>query len=278
MLISIRHTTRYTYAEPVSYTVQSFRLRPPVFKGQRVIEWSVKTSANCASVQFLDGFGNQVELIASNAPHKELIFEAGGLVETEDQNGVIRGLPGGIPPRVYLKETPQCAPNDAIRAIAREAEQADKLASMHELSRLVRERVEYKTGMTDVHTCAADALAEGHGVCQDHAHVFISAARSIGVPARYVTGYLAADGADPAEAHHAWAEAWVDSLGWIGFDVANSICPTESYVRLSTGLDASTAAPITGSRRGGGAESLSVSVVARSVTATSAQQQSQSQG
>ena len=95
---------------------------------------------------------------------------------------------------------------------------------------------------------AAEALADGKGVCQDHAHIFIAAARTLGVPARYVTGYLlmhagdersrrergARACSDPAEAHHAWAEAWVESLGWVGFDVANRICPTERYVRLAT--------------------------------------------
>ena len=82
-------------------------------------------------------------------------------------------------------------------------------------------------------------------MCQDHAHIFISAARTLGVPARYVTGYLVLASRTPAsEAHHAWAEAWVESLGWVGFDVANRICPTERYVRLACGLDAGYAAPI----------------------------------
>ncbi len=101
-------------------------------------------------------------------------------------------------------------------------------------------------------------------MCQDHAHIFIAAARTLGIPARYVTGYLlmedTSDGAGPAEAHHAWAEAWVESLGWVGFDVANRICPTERYVRLAAGLDAGYAAPIVGSRRGGADEKLDVSV------------------
>jgi transglutaminase-like putative cysteine protease len=97
------------------------------------------------------------------------------------------------------------------------------------------------------------------------------------MPARYVTGYLATETEDESEAHHAWAEAWIDGLGWVGFDVANNLCPTETYVRLTTGLDASTAAPITGSRRGGGKESMSVSVVAHGKV-TPSQSQSQSQG
>jgi transglutaminase-like putative cysteine protease len=93
-----------------------------------------------------------------------------------------------------------------------------------------------------------------------HAHIFIAAARTIGVPARYITGYLVVGAEGSADAHHAWAEAWVEGLGWVGFDVANRICPTERYVRLAAGLDAGYAAPITGSRKGGAEEKLDVAV------------------
>jgi transglutaminase-like putative cysteine protease len=113
-------------------------------------------------------------------------------------------------------------------------------------------------------------LADGKGVCQDHAHIFIAAARTLGVPARYITGYLLLDSGGTADAHHAWAEAWVEGLGWVGFDVSNGICPTDKYVRLAVGLDAGYAAPVTGSRRGGQEETLSVTV---DVQQASAQQQ-----
>jgi transglutaminase-like putative cysteine protease len=90
--------------------------------------------------------------------------------------------------------------------------------------------------------------------------VFISAARVLGVPARYVNGYFLSGTLAPSEAHHAWAEAWVDALGWVGFDPANGMCPTERYVRLACGLDAGTAAPIRGAQRGGESEALDVRV------------------
>ena len=104
-------------------------------------------------------------------------------------------------------------------------------------------------------------MKDGRGVCQDHAHVFISAARSLGIPARYVSGYLlAGTGGEPSDANHAWAEAWLDDLGWVGFDPANGVCPTDCYVRLASGLDAAFAAPIRGTRRGGGNQELDVIV------------------
>jgi transglutaminase-like putative cysteine protease len=260
MLISIRHVTRYSYAEPVTYTIQSLRLTPASFEGQRVLDWRVGAAGAGAPLQFKDGFGNAVDLIAINARHEELSIEAGGTVETEDRNGVVAGLAEATPTRVFLKETAQTRPDAAIRALAASAQGKDLLSRLHALVSAVRDRVEYVAGVTDAHTGAAEALADGEGVCQDHAHIFISAVRTLGIPARYVTGYLVLGIPSTSEAHHAWAEAWVEGLGWVGFDVANRICPTERYVRLAAGLDAGYAAPIIGSRRGGSTEKLDVSV------------------
>jgi transglutaminase-like putative cysteine protease len=262
MLISIRHISRYSYLDPVGYTIQSLRLTPASFEGQRVLDWRVRVEGAGPALRFKDGFGNAADLIAINVSHQELLIEAGGTVETSDCNGVVAGLPEVMPPRVFLKETDRTRADAAIRVLAASVQGEDTLSRLHALVGAVRDRVEYVAGATDAHTGAAAALADGKGVCQDHAHIFISAARSLGIPARYVTGYLVLSPPPPtaSQAHHAWAEAWVEGLGWVGFDVANGICPTERYVRLASGLDAGYAAPIVGSRRGGSSEKLSVSV------------------
>jgi transglutaminase-like putative cysteine protease len=271
MLISVRHVTRYRYAEPVTYTIQSLRLTPASFKGQRVLDWEVRAAGAKPALQFRDGFGNIVHLITVNTRHEELAIEAGGTVETQDCNGVVAGLANGAPPRVFLKETAQTKPDGAIHALAEAAQGKDTLDRLHALLGSVRDRVEYVPGATGMHTGAAEALADGRGVCQDHAHIFISAARTLAIPARYVTGYLVLDGRSAAEAHHAWAEAWVEGLGWVGFDIANRVCPTDSYVRLACGLDAGYAAPIIGSRRGGETETLDVSVTVQQQQQTAQQ-------
>jgi transglutaminase-like putative cysteine protease len=260
MLISVRHVTRYRYAEPVTYTIQSLRLTPASFTGQRVVDWRVRAAGAKPSLQFRDGFGNLVHVVTINARHDALEIEAAGTVETQDCNGVVAGLAKGAPPRVYLKETPQTRPDDAIRQLAQSINSKDALDRLHGLLGAVRDRVEYVPGVTDAHTGAAETLADGKGVCQDHAHIFIAAARALAIPARYVTGYLVIDGQRASEAHHAWAEAGVEGLGWVGFDVANRVCPTDGYVRLASGLDAAHAAPIVGSRRGGESETLDVTV------------------
>ena len=271
MLISVRHITRYRYAQPVTYSIQALRLTPASYDGQRVSDWEVRAGGVKPALQFRDGFGNIVHLITLNARHEELEIEAAGTVETHDSNGVVAGLANGAPPRVFLRETAQTRPDGAIRALVASVHGKDTLATLHELLGAVRDRVEYVPGATDTHTGAAEALAAGKGVCQDHAHIFIAAARTLAIPARYVTGYLMLDGQSTAEAHHAWAEAWVEGLGWIGFDVANRVCPTHNYVRLATGLDASYAAPIIGSRRGGETETLEVSVAVRQQQQTAQQ-------
>ena len=153
------------------------------------------------------------------------------------------------------------APDDAIRALALAAVGDDPISRLHGLMHAVRAAVHYEIGATTSATTAAEALRIGRGVCQDHAHVFIAAARTLGYPARYVSGYFIAGADDAAaEAAHAWAEAHVGSLGWIGFDPANGFCPTDRYVRLSAGLDAAGAAPVRGSRSGGSNEALDVAV------------------
>jgi transglutaminase-like putative cysteine protease len=259
MLISVRHVTRYTYAEPVGYTVQSLRLTPASFEGHRVHAWAVQVAGAVTPLTFKDGFGNAVHLVTINARHEALVIEAGGTVETQDCHGVVAGLPKVTPPRVFLKETAKTRPDAAIRELAASLERKDQLEALHALAAAVRDRVDYVPGITHAHTGAAEALADGKGVCQDHAHIFIAAARTLGIPARYVTGYLVL-GEAVSQAHHAWAEAHVEGLGWVGFDVANRICPTDRYVRLAAGLDAGYAAPVVGSRRGGSPEKLEVLV------------------
>jgi transglutaminase-like putative cysteine protease len=185
---------------------------------------------------------------------------ARGTEETEDRAGFVKGLVEVAPTRVFRRETPRTAPDDGIRDLCAGLAGADPVDRLHQLMNVVRDRVQYVVGVTHAHTSAAEALSDGRGVCQDHAHVFISAARVMGLPARYVNGYFLTYSDEPAEAHHAWAEAWIEGLGWLGFDPANRICPTDHYVRLACGLDSGSAAPIRGTRRGGADEELDVVV------------------
>jgi transglutaminase-like putative cysteine protease len=260
MRISIGHVSRYVYSEPTKYSILALRLTPPSFQGQRVVEWRVSAPGIDAVKPFRDGFGNIVHLASATEEHSESLIIAKGVVDTEDRAGIVRGLVDPAPLRVYRRQTPKTTATDEIRALGRSAGAKPDIRGMHNLMHAVRDAVDYKIGPTNAHTTAAEALKEGNGVCQDHAHIFIAAARSLGIPARYVSGYILTGADGPSDANHAWAEAWLEGLGWVGFDAANRVCPTEKYVRLATGLDATYAAPIRGSRRGIANEELDVIV------------------
>jgi transglutaminase-like putative cysteine protease len=260
MRISIGHVSRYTYVAPVHYSIQALRLTPPNFNGQRVIDWLITAPGFENAPSFRDSYGNLAHLVSFTGQHDESVVVARGVVETEDRAGLVVGLPEVAPVRVYLRETEKTHASEAIRDLAHKACPAPTISGFHRLMNAVRDTIDYQIGTTSQHTSAADAFAAGQGVCQDHAHVMIAAARCLRVPARYVNGYFVSGEDEPAEAHHAWAEVWIDSLGWVGFDAANRLCPTDHYVRLATGLDAASAAPIRGTRQGGTNELLDVIV------------------
>lgn len=260
MLVSISHVSRYAYDDTARYTVQSLRLTPPSFAGQRVLSWTIKAPGIETATRFYDAFHNIAHLTSITGEHTAIECRAEGLVETEDRAGIVRGLTEVVPTRVFLRGTEKTLADDAIRELAKVVSGGSLIDGLHTLMHTVRDKVEYEIGVTGAHTSAAEALHSGKGVCQDHAHVFIAAARCAGVPARYVNGYFLCDSDVPSEAHHAWAEAFVEGLGWVGFDPANRTCPTDRYVRLASGLDAISAAPIRGNRRGGAKEALDVLV------------------
>ncbi len=260
MIVSISHVTRYSFAVPAHYSVQCLRLTPPNFDGQRVVSWLIDMPEFDKAVCFRDCFGNVAHLVSVSESHGEIPISAKGSVETEDRAGFVRGLDEPAPPRVYRRVTPKTEPSDDVLDLVAGVKETDAIDRMHGLMKAVGEKVAYEIGSTTAHTSAAEALRDGKGVCQDHAHVFISAARVMGLPARYVNGYFFTDEDEPSEAHHAWAEVWIDGLGWLGFDPANNVCPTDQYVRLACGLDSGYAAPIRGTRRGGQDEVLDVFV------------------
>lgn len=281
MLISIRHVTRYQYDAEARYNVQALRLTPCTFDSQRILDWRIAAPGIDKAGRFRDGFANIVHLTSLAGTHDSIEITAEGIVETEDRAGVLRGLVEVAPTRVYMRETPLTAPDAAIRKLAADAGGDDPIGRLHNLMHAVREAVRYEVGVTSAATTAAEALEGGAGVCQDHAHVFIAAARALGYPARYVSGYFVA-GDDPtcrsSEAAHAWAEAHVGSIGWIGFDPANGYCPTDRYVRVAAGLDAQSAAFIRGSRSGGREEKLDVVVEVQQKQGMSQQQQQDATG
>ncbi|MEM7427649.1 MAG: transglutaminase family protein [Pseudomonadota bacterium] len=262
MRLKIAHTTRYSYDSPVPFVMQQVRLMPKNRTAQSVVNWTIAIEGGDEQLRFEDQHRNTVILVTFEPCRQETIFRCTGEVETENTGGVVGETRGHAPLWLFRRETALTRPGAALRRLAKsiEPEMSDPLSAMHALSNGIRELVSYEIGETTVGTTAEQALADGKGVCQDHVHVFLGAARLLGIPARYVSGYLMMNDRVEQDATHAWAEAHLDGLGWVGFDIANGICPDERYVCVATGLDYKEAAPVSGMRLGEGTESLYVSV------------------
>ena len=249
MLISISHETHYHFDKPVHYALQRVRLRPKSTQGQVVREWSMDVVGGTLECGFDDHHTNHTDLVTVRPGSAELIIRCHGVVETDGTNhGVLGRHNGYIPMWMFKRATPLTKNGAMVNALVRavkELRHDNAIALLHDLSAMVRERLPYAIGHTDATTTAEQALSIGKGVCQDHAHIFISAARALGHPARYVSGYLHMADRVEQEAGHAWAEAWVDDVGWIGFDISNGISPDTHYVRVATGFDYKDAAPVT---------------------------------
>jgi transglutaminase-like putative cysteine protease len=264
MRIRISHETVYRYDRPASGVIQTLRLTPRNHDSQYVVSWRIDVSDDCRLDPHEDAFGNITHTFTTEGAFTELGIRVDGEVETQDTNGIVQGAIERFPPSLFLRETSLTRPDTAILAFAREARASagdDTLKLLHLLTERLHGNIVFDTDPTHTATTAAEAFALRRGVCQDLSHVFISAARSLGVPARYVGGYFhRADGVVLQEAGHAWAEAFVPDVGWVGFDPANGISPTDAHVRVAIGLDYLGASPVRGARKGGGDEALTVAI------------------
>ncbi|MGD9912856.1 MAG: transglutaminase domain-containing protein [Rhizobiaceae bacterium] len=260
MRLKITHRTEYRYASAIQYALQRVRLLPASGTLQTVHNWTLRIDGAREELRFSDHFGNDTRLLSAHGEPHVIAVEASGEVETFDKAGMSGVHRGFAPLWLFRHETPLTHSDEGINALAADVGEGNELDRLHSLMRLIVERIDYRQGETDVATTAAQALAQGSGVCQDHAHVFIAAARQLGFPARYVSGYLMLDEKAEQAASHAWAEAHVGNLGWVAFDCANGISPDERYVRLAIGRDYREAMPVSGILLGQAQEQLAVRI------------------
>jgi transglutaminase-like putative cysteine protease len=276
MRLSVHYSTTYHYAEEARRVIQLLRLTPITFDGQIVHDWRIDVDCDARLREGRDGFGNVTHMLYVDRPIRALKVSVSGRVLTEDRGGVVGGMPHELPAEVFKRPTALTEADAGIRDLAAAMGEGKALDRLHRLNAAIHDRLGFDTCATETDTTAGQALAAGHGVCQDFAHIFIAAARAAAIPARYISGHLfRRDGAELQEAAHAWAEAWVEDLGWVAFDPTNGICADDAYIRVACGLDYRDAAPFAGARAGGGAEELTVEVLVRRVR-KQAQFQSQS--
>jgi len=264
MRIRISHATTYRYDTPPNSVIQMLRLTPRNHDGQHVVGWRVDLSEDCLLHQHEDAFGNISHFFTAEGPFRELSVAVEGEVDTHDTQSVVSGAIERFPPGMFLRETALTQPDAAIIDFAdsaRTAAGSDSLSLLHGLMNALNREIKFDTSPTVSTTTAAESFALRRGVCQDLTHIFIAAARQLGIPARYVGGHFyRVDGVTAQDAGHAWVEAFVDNLGWVGFDPTNGIGITEAHVRVAVGLDYLGAAPVRGTRFGGSGETLKVAV------------------
>ena len=268
MLLDIRHETTYRYAQAASYSMQYIRLFPRTDGGQRILAWQIESPGR--RWRQTDAYGNQVYAMSLTDTHHEIRITAYGQVETSDERGLLLPHDSSVPPLAFALQTPLTAADAAIEKLAgstlgeAHGMGVSSRDALQALMEAIFQRVAYTKGSTEVTATAAEALAQGEGVCQDMAHLFLAACRARGVPARYVSGYLLTED-DQHGASHAWAEAWVADAhrgtgAWLGFDVTNNRLAGPELCRLAVGRDFMDAGPIRGMRIGGVDEEMHVRV------------------
>jgi transglutaminase-like putative cysteine protease len=263
MRLRIAHSIIHHYEPPATGVIQVLRLTPRNYEGQYIINWRIDVSGDTRLNAHEDSFGNLTHVFAADGPFAELSINVEGEVETQNTDGVVRGTLERFPPSLFLRDTALTQADDAIRDFAldlRAKNSGNTLAELHALlNRLHEEFIREADPAGPPTVAAVEAFKHKRGSAADLTHIFLGAARSLQIPARYVAGYRCGR-AEPEGGGHAWAEAHVPRLGWVGFDPIHCVCPTESYVRVAIGLDALGAAPVRGTRYGAGQESAAVAI------------------
>jgi hypothetical protein len=247
MLITISHKLSLTLGPGISRSVQHVLLTPVTGPTQVVREWAVEMPGFADAASFLDGFGNRAQLVTQLKPEADLVVAVKGVVETIDRNGVVGRVPGEPPAALYRRPTALTKAAGAITSKFRTAPKQgqERIALLHALMARVGEVVGGVSEQSQSQSAEGQSQSQGEAAkapAADFAHAFIGAARALEIPARYVTGYVAGHGEETF--WHAWAEAWDDGLGWIGFDPMLGYCPTDKHVRVAAGLDAGNVPPV----------------------------------
>ena len=268
MRLEIVHSTRYRYSGAIAETVMEVRLRPMDGNGQRCLEFGLELSHGIEARSYVDGFGNHVHYFNLVKPHSGLTVVSRSNVET----GLAPDADSGEElVQDFLRFRAPAKDVEGVRELARHHAIADLASAaavesaLDELTLAISREFTYDRTVTNVYSSVDDVLALRAGVCQDFAHLFIAVARAMGVPARYVSGYIHTPGEKMVAASHAWAEAWVAGRGWIGFDATHPVRTTPHHVRLAVGRDYTDAAPTRGVYVGSALGAMTISVKTREV-------------
>ncbi|MDO6413908.1 transglutaminase family protein [Sphingomonas sp. BIUV-7] len=261
MRLFVKHRSEYRFSEPQARLVQLLRLTPGNHAGQSIVSWRIDVDRDARLKPARDGYGNETTMLYIDGPLDRIAIEVSGEVLTEDRAGMVIGSTETLPPLYYLQSTPltkaDAALIDYVETLGLPAEPQPRA---HALAEALADLFEPVAVHPATDQSAAARFAARAADPQGNAHVLIAAARTVGLPARYVAGHLYRPDESDGHAAHGWAEIWIDGYGWIGFDAFEGCCPRDEHVRVAIGLDHREAAPISGLRIGGGHEALAIDV------------------
>jgi len=283
MRISIRHRLSTTPPPGSANAVLHLLLTPQSGPTQTVESWSVQMEGIDRAGRFTDAYGNGAHLVNQRQPDGDLVVTVEGIVATVDRHGVYgKGGPGPVP-ALFKRVTPLTKAPVSLYGRFRGSKDS-RLDVLHALMARVGEVLHSPAAVLQSQSQSQSQGGQSQSQSQsqgsansadgeeappdlprppatDYAHAFIGAARALDIPARYITGYITGDEDDHA-AFHAWAEAYDEGLGWVGFDAMLGLCPTDRHVRLAVGLDGNSAQPLRAVPAGDGPTEISVSVLA----------------
>ncbi len=261
MRLRISHATTFTYDEPVTEAYMEMRLTPLDAGGQRCESSRLVTDPAGEVMGYVDRFGNRVRHFDTLAPHERLVVTALSEVQTPDGYSEPQRELTLLDAYDYLEPTAYAPAVPALRDFAAGcARPGGAVDTALEVMRAVRAALDYTPGATDVRTTAEEALSRGQGVCQDFAHLMIACCRSLGLPSRYVSGYVFTPERGAAAASHAWTDIFAEGVGWMSLDATHDSAQTGNYVRLAVGRDYADVPPTRGVYKGAGRESMAIDV------------------
>jgi transglutaminase-like putative cysteine protease len=281
MRYTVRHVTRFTYETPISESVMEARMQPRSDGFQRCLHFGLTTVPQARVMTYPDHDGNAVHHFDIPARHSRLVVTAEALVEANDRDPMPPELGAGAWDDIdalaasgqwfeHLAPSAFARPTPALGEFAREVElkrSEDPLRLLRRLMSEMHARLEYRPKSTRVDSPIDEALTARCGVCQDFAHIFIALARQLGIPSRYVSGYLfprtESESRTAAHATHAWVECYLPGLGWSGFDPTNNEDASEGHIRVALGRDYSDVPPTRGVYKGVSAVKTELAVAVR---------------
>ena len=290
--LRIRHTTRYTYDRPVSRSVHRLHIRPFSDIRQTLMEHTLTISEPTHVIEYEDVFGNRAARFELTAPYTELTVTADSLVDVEDIDPfafasvpIRPSFPLIWMPAERLMLSPYLLPDELPDTQLKELydyamtfvgqNNSDLMETLFAINLSLHRDYKYTPGSTNFSTTAFDVYINKTGVCQDLSNLFIMMARLLGIPARYVCGYIhtgnTGENRIGADASHAWVQLYIPNVGWKGFDPTNGTLPHLDHVRIAYGRHYRDTAPTEGTLYSPASESMAVDVEVKEATPASAQ-------